>query len=148
MKWEARRARISTAETLAWHEAGHAVVAYEHGWQVKRGGVRIDTAAEYEIGTANLSGVSGLFTSVSISMAGLLAEEKFHGVRWGWKADAATHLRAVRAGQSEVSPFPWGGPTDLRAIALAFTSHLDPDTTHNVLHQNSSGLQESDKCAA
>jgi hypothetical protein len=122
------------------------VVAYEHGWQVKRGGVRIDTAAEYEIGTANLSGVSGLFTSVSISMPGLLAKEKFDGVRWRRTPPSICARSALGKAKSVYSP--WGGPTNLRAIALAFTSHLDPNTTHNVLHQNSSGLQESDKCAA
>jgi hypothetical protein len=44
MLWDAR-ARSITPETIAYNEAGHAVVAYEFGWWVGRGGVRINADA-------------------------------------------------------------------------------------------------------
>jgi hypothetical protein len=64
-----------------------------------------------------------LVADICISLAGLLAEEKFHRVRWHFEEDVVRHLRAVRAGESEG---PRLDPTDLRAVALAL---LDDDPT-------------------
>jgi hypothetical protein len=40
-RWRAARDRLLTTEPIAYHEAAHAVVAYEFGWWVRRGGVRL-----------------------------------------------------------------------------------------------------------
>ena len=117
--WKDKRARMFSPETLAYHEAGHAVVAYECGLWVQRGGVRIsawESKKGNQIGQACLYGPDAMHTSICIDMAGLLSEEKFHGQQWGWEADVINHLRAVGIGQDEVSPFPF--PTDLRADAI------------------------------
>jgi hypothetical protein len=54
-------------------------------------------------------------------MAGLLAEQKFHGVQLRFEEDVVKHVRAVRAGEDEGLRLY---PSDLRAIALAL---LDDD---------------------
>ena len=54
-------------------------------------------------------------------MAGLLAEQKFHGVQWRFEEDVVEHVRAVRAGKDEIANLY---PSDLRSIALAL---LDVD---------------------
>jgi hypothetical protein len=98
----------------AYHEAGHVVVAYEFGWWVGRGGVRIGALAHacwgfYESDYTERA-------RVCVSTAGLLAEQKFHGVQWRFEEDVVKHVQAVRAGEDEgVGLFP----SDLRAIALA-----------------------------
>jgi len=49
-------------------------------------------------------------------MAGLLAEQKLHGVQRRFEEDVVEHVRAVRAGKDEVANLY---PSDLRKIALA-----------------------------
>src|SRR5258708_29544506 len=93
--WYDVRARALSSETLAYHEAGHAVVAYEFGWWVRRGGVRVCPSPVHGmIGWASLSGIYNTGTDICVSMAGLLAEEKFHGRQWGWEVAVINHWRA------------------------------------------------------
>jgi hypothetical protein len=128
-RWWTVRERVLTPEGIAYHEAGHTVVAYEFGWWVGRGGVRLGAwthvrlrhrKADYTVlGTSE----NMLLACVCIHMAGLLAEEKFHGIQWCFEEEIIDHVRAVRAGKSEgVSLYP----SDLRAVALAL---LDDDPT-------------------
>ena len=117
MRWEDERARLR--EITAYHEAGHVVILCEFGWWVSRGGVRIGAAAytNWQFYESDYTEVA----RVCVSMAGLLAEQKFHGVQWRFEEDVVEHVRAVRAGEDEgVGLFP----SDLRAIALAL---LDDD---------------------
>jgi len=118
-RWKDERARLHTPETTAYHEAGHVVILCEFGWWVSRGGVRIGAAAytNWQFYESDYTEVA----RVCVSMAGLLAEQKFHGVQWRFEEDVVEHVRAVRAGEDEgVGLFP----SDLRAIALAL---LDDD---------------------
>jgi hypothetical protein len=127
--WWTVRDRLLTPEAIAYHEAGHVVVAYEFGWWVHRGGVRLGAwaharlrhrKADYTVlGTSE----NMLLARICIRMAGLLAEEKFHGIRWHFEEEVVDHVRAVRAGESEGA---YLYPSDLRAIALAL---LDDDPT-------------------
>ena len=122
--WRTYRASISTPETVTYHEAGHAVVAFEHGWRVRRGGVRAGAwphARLYYPEAANTA-----TAHICVSMAGLVAEEEFHGARWGWEGDVIKHFRAVRAGQDSESFRLY--PSDLRSIAMAIFED-DPTTT-------------------
>jgi hypothetical protein len=106
----------------AYHEAGHVVVAYEFGWWVSHDGVRIG-----ELAHASLQQHDSDYTvlaRVSVSMAGLLAEQIFHGVEEDLAEDVVRHVRAVWAREDE------GGwaclhPSDMRAIALALIDN-DP----------------------
>jgi hypothetical protein len=113
------RARVLTPETIAYHEAGHVVVAYEFGWWVRRGGVRLGAWAHARL--RHREADYTLCARICIRMAGLLAEEKFHGIQWHFEEEVVDHVRAVRAGESEGA---YLDPSDLRAIALAL---LDDD---------------------
>jgi ATP-dependent Zn protease len=110
--WDAR-ARLRTLETTAYHEAAHAVVAYEFGWWVTRGGLRILSWPHASLQFRQSENT--VRANVCISMAGLLAEEKLLRVQWRFEEDVIEKLRAVRAGQND----ELGYPSDLRAIALA-----------------------------
>jgi hypothetical protein len=60
---------------------------------------------------------------ICISMAGLLAEQKFHGEQWRFEEDVVKELVAIRAGRrEEVELFR----TDLRAVALALVDDDPP----------------------
>src|SRR5262245_51455100 len=111
MRWKDERARLRMAET-AYHEAGHVVVAYEFGWWVRRVGVRLWPLPRVKLLYRDYT----LLARVCVSMAGLLAEQKFHGVQWRFEEDVVEHVRAVRAGKDEVENL---SPSDLRKIALA-----------------------------
>ena len=123
MRWEDKRARLHTPETIAYHEAGHVVAIYEFGWRVARGGVRIGARPHVKL----LHCESDYLADVCISMAGLLAEQKFHGVQWRFEENVVKHVRAVRAGEDEVANLY---PSDLRAIALALLND-DPTISLN-----------------
>jgi hypothetical protein len=63
-------------------------------------------------------------------MAGLLAEQKFHGLEWHLEEDVVRHLRAVRAGEDEgLRPYP----SDLRAVALALLDDDPPSQKRRML---------------
>jgi hypothetical protein len=116
--WDERR-RLRTSEAIAYHEAGHVVVAYEFGWWVRRGGVRLGGWAHARL-RHHPSG-NTLLARVCVYMAGLLAEQRFHGVQWDLEEDFLEHIRAVRAGKGEGAVLD---PSDFRAVALAL---LDDD---------------------
>jgi hypothetical protein len=60
---------------------------------------------------------------ICISLAGLLAEQKFHGEQWRFEEDVVRELVAIRAGRrEEVELFR----TDLRAVALALVDDDPP----------------------
>jgi hypothetical protein len=124
--WWTVRARLLTPETIAYHEAGHVVVAYEFGWWVRRGGVRLGAWAQARLRHREVDytvlGTSDnmLLARICIRMAGLFAEEKFHGTQWHFEEEVVDHVRAVRAGESEGA---YLDPSDLRAIALALLDH-------------------------
>jgi hypothetical protein len=61
-------------------------------------------------------GEDDLRASICISLAGLLAEEKFHGVKWRFEEDVIKELEEIRAGRRKDLNF---FPSDLRAVALA-----------------------------
>jgi hypothetical protein len=128
-RWWTVRARVLTPETIAYHQAGHVVVAYEFGWWVPRGGVRLGAWAHARLRHREVDytvlGASDnmMLARVCISMAGLLAEEKFLGQQWRFEEDVVRHLRAVRAGEDEGLCMY---PSDLRAIALALLDHDPP----------------------
>jgi hypothetical protein len=126
-RWRAVRARLHTPEAIAYHEAGHIVIACEFGWSVARGGVRLGAWAHARLRHRKLDytvlGTSEkmLLARAGISLAGLLAEQKFHGLKWRLEEDVVQEIRAVRAGKSEGA---YLDPSDLRAVALAL---LDDD---------------------
>ena len=120
-RWWGARARLITPETIAYHEAGHAVVAYEFGWWVHRGGVRIGAWAHGRLRYRQSDDT--MLAHICISLAGLLAEQKFLGLQWRFEEDVVEPLRAVRAGEDEGLRLD---PTDLRAVALAL---LEDDPT-------------------
>jgi hypothetical protein len=128
-RWRAARGRLLTPEAIAYHEAGHVVVAYEFGWWVRRGGVRLGAWAHARLrhreSDYTVLGESDkmMVADICIYMAGLLAEEKFHRVQWRFEEDVVRHLRAVRAGEDEGLRLD---PSDLRGVALAL---LDDDPT-------------------
>src|SRR5262245_31944491 len=106
MRSENERART------AYHEAGHVVVAYEFGWWVRRGGVRLWPLPRVKLLYRDYT----VLARVCVSMAGLLAEQKFHGVQWRFEEDVVKHVQTVRAGKDEIENL---FPSDLRKIALA-----------------------------
>jgi hypothetical protein len=118
-RWHAERDRLLTPEAIAYHEAGHVVIAYEFGWFVGRGGVRLGAWAH--VRTRYHESEYTLRARICVSLAGLLAEQKFHGLEWHFEEDVVEHLQAVRAGKDEGL---YGSPSDLRAVALAL---LDDD---------------------
>jgi len=71
------RGKVSQREAAAYHEAGHAVVAYHFGWWVNEEGIEID-ARQYT-GLRCMSFDMTASRSVPISLAGWLAEHKHHG---------------------------------------------------------------------
>jgi len=117
--WRDTPARMLTPEAVAYHEAGHVVVGYEFGWWVRRGGVRLGPGAHARL--QNLPPDGTLLARICVYMAGMLAEQKFHGVRWRFEEEIVDQIQAVRAGESEGARL---FPTDFRAIALAL---LDDD---------------------
>ena len=120
-RWRRARAKLTTPESTAIHEAAHAVVAYEWGWWVRRGGVRIRSWPRACLGLQPTENDVG--ARICVSLAGLLAEEKFHGVRWRFEEDVVKQLRAIRAGRrEELELFP----SDLQRIALALFDHDPP----------------------
>ena len=129
MRWKDERARLRTPETVAYHEAGHVVVAYEFGWWVCRGGVRIGAWAHARL--RHRESDDTVLARVCVSMAGLLAEQKFLGVQWRFEEDVVKHVRAVRAGEDEGLRLY---PSDLRAIALALLDD-DPPISLNAVRR-------------
>jgi hypothetical protein len=118
--WAARR-RMLTDEAIAFHEAGHVIVAYDFKWWIGHGGVRLGAWAHARFG--NQLSDNTLTARVSVYMAGLLAEEKFLGLQLRIEDAVIDEIRAVRAGREEfMVPFP----TDLRGVALAL---IDDDPT-------------------
>ena len=128
-RWRDARARLRTRELIAYHEAGHAIVAYEFGWWVRRGGVRISAWAHASL--QHHKSDDNLRANICVSMAGLLAEEKFLGQQWRFEEEVIDELRALRvalrAGNAEYVRLY---PSDLRAIALAL---LDDDPTTSLI---------------
>jgi hypothetical protein len=81
-------------ERSAYHEAGHAVVGYQFGWYLRRGGVRIGADAATHHRTPE-----GLYTErsrVMVALAGWVADAKFLGVKslvaYDEILDAVKHL--------------------------------------------------------
>ena len=68
---------ISQREAAAYHEAGHAVVAYHFGWWVNAEGIEIDVR-QYT-GLRCFADDMTASRQVPISLAGWLAEHKWHG---------------------------------------------------------------------
>jgi len=134
MRWDVR-ARLRTPETTPYHEAGHVVVAYEFGWWVCRGGVRLGAWAHARLrhresdNTKLGESDNMMVADICISLAGLLAEQKFHGVQWRFEEDVIKHVRAVRAGEDEGLRLH---PSDLRAIALALLDDDPPISLNGV----------------
>jgi len=118
-RWRAARDRLRTPETTAYHEAGHVVVAYEFGWWVRRGGVRLGAWAHARLRHSNSDNT--VRARVCVYVAGLLAEQKYHGLKWRLEEHMIQEIRAVRAGQDEGAVLD---PSDFRAVALAL---LDDD---------------------
>ena len=85
----------------------------EFGWWVRRGGVRIGAWAHARLWHRESDDT--MLAHICISLAGLLAEQKFLGLQWRFEEDVIEHLRAVRAGEDEGLRLD---PTDLRAVAL------------------------------
>lgn len=110
-RWRAARDRLRTAEAIAYHEAGHVVVACEFGWWVWRGGVRLGAWAHARFRRHSNSD-NTMRARVCVYMAGLLAEQKYHGLKWRLEEDIIREIRAVRAGQDEGVRLD---PSDLRA---------------------------------
>jgi hypothetical protein len=106
--WD-RRAPVLTPEIIAIHEAAHAVVAYDFRWWVSDG-VHIGVFAH--VYTCCREAENTVRAKICVGLAGLLAEEKFLGLRWHFEQDIITELREVQ--NDDPSP-----PDDLRAVALA-----------------------------
>jgi hypothetical protein len=107
----------------AYHEAGHVVIIYEFGWWVSRGGVRIVWAwgRGPHVRWRQYDSDYTVDARVCVSMAGLLAEQKFLGEQRRFEENVVEHVRAVRARKNEIANLY---PSDLRQIALAL---LDVD---------------------
>jgi hypothetical protein len=118
--WRARRDPLYSEEALAWHEAGHVVVAYEFGWWLRRGGVRVGAWAHAR--HRRHAGAGTVLARCCVSLAGLVAEQRFHDQQsWHFAGDVLKEIRDIRAGVNEsISLDPW----DLRAVAAAL---LDDD---------------------
>jgi hypothetical protein len=122
-RWRTARDRLRTPETTAYHEAGHVVVAYEFGWFVARGGVRLGAWPHARIRYHESEYT--LRARICVSLAGLLAEQKFFGLEWHFEEDVVKHVRAVRASGEDEGNLR-GGPSDLRKIALALLDDEPP----------------------
>jgi hypothetical protein len=66
-------------ESCAYHEAGHAVAAYEFGWYLRHGGVRIGKNAEARLRTPDELRTSE--AEIIVTLAGWVAEAKYCGVK-------------------------------------------------------------------
>jgi hypothetical protein len=118
-------------EAIAHHEAGHAVIAIEFGWQVDE--VRISTS-EGGITRFRYGDRRDDTARICISMAGWLAEEKFCGSNSNSFSgeDIFKHFQALCRGEQEanrIHPMALNEITtsDLRQIAMEL---YDDDTTH------------------
>src|ERR1700741_1430309 len=86
--------------SLAHHEAAHATVAYEFNWWVRQPGVHIGTWPCACLGHGRQCTTRA---SISIYMAGRLAEEKYYGVQGSFTAeDVVNHWHALRTGTPEL----------------------------------------------
>lgn len=70
---------IDDPESCAYHEAGHAVAAYEFGWYLRRGGVRIGKNAEARLRTPDELRTSE--AEIIVTLAGWVADAKWRGVK-------------------------------------------------------------------
>jgi hypothetical protein len=66
-------------ESCAFHEAGHAVVAYEYGWYLRHGGVRIGKNAEARLRTPDELRTPE--AEIIVALAGWVADAKYCGVK-------------------------------------------------------------------
>jgi ATP-dependent Zn protease len=124
-------------ESVAYHEAGHAVIAIEFGWQVTE--VRIELIPHSERRVTSYSrwrGVTwysdsdvpptGETARICVYMAGLLAEEKFCGSGRSFSGkNVFKHFQALCRGEKEQDS-SYGLPSDLRQVAMEL---YDEDTT-------------------
>jgi hypothetical protein len=110
--WQSHACFQSSLST-AYHEAAHVVVAYEFGWWVWRGGIRICRCPQASLGWRSEDYNSR--ARICVGMAGLVAEEKLHSLRCGFEDEVIRHILALRAGE-ETSPIV---VSDERAVALA-----------------------------
>ena len=112
--WRARRDPLYSEEALAWLEAGQVVVAYEFGWWLRRGGVRIGAWAHTR--HQRHAGAGTVLARCCVSLAGLVAEQRFHNQQsWHFAGDVLKEIRNIRADVNEnISLYPW----DLRAVAV------------------------------
>jgi hypothetical protein len=116
---------------VAHHEAAHVATAYEFGWWVRKPGVNIGA---WPCAYLDHGGAYTTRARICISMAGMLAEEKFYGVPWTFTEDVVNHWREVCAGTPEVKhpSDPRRDTTDLRTIAWEL---YDDDMTDDAVRQ-------------
>ena len=66
-------------ESCAYHEAGHAVAAYEFGWYLRHGGVRIGKNAKARLRTPDELRTPE--AEIVVTLAGWVADAKYCGVK-------------------------------------------------------------------
>ena len=66
-------------ESCAYHEAGHAVAAYEFGWYLRHGGVRIGKNAEARLRTPDELRTPE--AEIVVTLAGWVVDAKYCGVK-------------------------------------------------------------------
>ena len=111
--WRTRSDPLYSEEAVAWHEAGHVVVAYEFGWWLRRGGVRVGAWAHAR--HRHHPDADTMLARCCVYLAGLVAEQRFHNQQgWHFAEDVLKEIRNIRADVNEsISLYPW----DLRAVA-------------------------------
>jgi hypothetical protein len=105
----------SQRDATAYHEAGHAVVAYVFGWWVAGRGIDIDAGQEVELSYRQIDRT--LDAEVVVSLAGWVAEFKLHGTGVRRSEDAETLLLEIQMARLDPDNWDVDGTDNLTVFA-------------------------------
>ena len=119
----------SERDATAYHEAGHAVVAYVFGWWVAGEGIQIDANQQVEVLCRQIDRTTD--AEVIQSLAGWLAEFKLHGMQGRHSEDAETLLLEIQLARSDPDSWDVDETDNLTVFARLLSD--DPAATDEIL---------------
>ena len=116
-------------EATAYHEAGHAVVAYVFGWRVAGNGIEIDASQYADVSFRRVDRTTD--AEVIQSLAGRLAEFKLHGNGGRHSEDTETLLLEIQL--ARLDPADWDAEDADDLVVFGRLLSEDPDATDETL---------------